>query len=972
MMGRRITTLLSLAILLTEFFCGVAFAAPSGTVEGSIRDAQTNEPLPGANVLLVGTSLGASTDLNGKFLVSNVAPGTYTLRATYVGYKSKDLQVEVGAGQNVKLNIKLEAVGVQGKEVVITAQAAGQNAAINQQLSSNQIVNVVSAAKIQELPDANAAESVGRLPGVLVLRSGGEGDEVVIRGLQPKYNEIMVDGVQMGSSDAGTRSVDLSMISSNMLEGIEVSKTVTPDMDASVLGGTVNFEMREAKVDRPGVPKIGLLVQGGYNNLSDAYNKVNNYKYVGSIEDRFLEDKFGVFAQIDIERRNLTSNEMGASYDHQGNSPTQYITTGLNLYDIPRDRLRYNGALVMDYQLPNGKIKFTNFLSTGNTNTQDRNESFNITPNTIDYGLGCSNSKLTTLINGINFQQQLPVFQLNVDLSHAYSETKDPNDWTISFSQTSAGLNGFINTANVNPQAIPKAATYDFSHALLYSLATSSSLLRDRALTGSIDLKTNVNFSSEINAEIKFGGKYRYVERWRTFDYYDGILQDQAFANNLIATTFSIPMNGADLPMSGFIGNDFNYGTFLGGDYKMVAPLSYGMLAQTANLLNKSLDYLAQNNDQYAYHHNNIQSTTNNYSGHENQGAFYAMTIINVGPQLTLIPGVRYQDLRTTYTAPRGIESSESYYNYNHYDTTVTRDHGYWLPDVSLRYKPLSWFDVRLSYTNTLAYPDFTAIVPRIDVYPGQISWINYKLVPSRSTNYDASFSFYENTVGLFTVSGFLKRIDNLIYPWSFHVTGVSALQYYPYSLINSTTVPGNNTVYTFVNDSARINDYGIELDWQTHFWYLPGVLSGLVFSVNYTHIFSKAQYPYTYVKTTGRTPQYIDTSFTDRLVYQPDNVLNLSVGFDYKGFSVRAAMLYQSDIFTGPSFWPQLRANTSAYRRWDLAAKQDLPWYGLQVYMDLNNINGASDISVIQGGGVPTSYQDYGMTADVGLRWRL
>ncbi len=77
-------------------------------------------------------------------------------------------------------------MGIQGEVVVVTAQAAGQNEAINTQLSSQQIVSVVSAARIQELPDANAAESVGRLPGVSILRNGGEGSEVVIRGLQPR------------------------------------------------------------------------------------------------------------------------------------------------------------------------------------------------------------------------------------------------------------------------------------------------------------------------------------------------------------------------------------------------------------------------------------------------------------------------------------------------------------------------------------------------------------------------------------------------------------------------------------------------------------------------------------------------------------------------------------------------------------------------------------------------------------------
>ncbi|HEX3074936.1 MAG TPA: hypothetical protein VHP30_15085 [Ignavibacteriales bacterium] len=94
--------------------------------------------------------------------------------------------------------------------------------------------------------------------------------------------------------------------------------------------------------------------------------------------------------------------------------------------------------------------------------------------------------------------------------------------------------------------------------------------------------------------------------------------------------------------------------------------------------------------------------------------------------------------------------------------------------------------------------------------------------------------------------------------------------------------------------------------------------------------------------------------------------------GYDYKDFSMRVSMLYQEAIFTGPNFWPQLRSNTLTYRRWDISAKQKLPWFNIQVFGNINNLNGAKDVSVIQGGGVPNSQQDYGMTADFGVRWNF
>ncbi len=190
-------------IVLGVAFTDAAVFAEHVSVQGYVRDAKTGEPLLGATVMFVGTSMGAATDMKGKYIIPNVPPGNYTIKVIYIGYEEWKSAITV-AGENFQQDFKLDPVGVMGTEVVVTAQAAGQNAAINQQLSSTQIVNVVSAAKIQELPDANAAESVGRLPGVFVLRSGGEGYEVAIRGLQPKYNEVTIDGIKMGASDAMT------------------------------------------------------------------------------------------------------------------------------------------------------------------------------------------------------------------------------------------------------------------------------------------------------------------------------------------------------------------------------------------------------------------------------------------------------------------------------------------------------------------------------------------------------------------------------------------------------------------------------------------------------------------------------------------------------------------------------------------------------------------------------------------------
>ncbi len=978
-------------LLLNTILVPAIQARPTGKIVGKVADKVTHEPLIAANIVVEGTSLGNASDANGNFTILLVPAGVCRLKASYVGYKSVvDSLVRVENDQTTVVNFALEPVTLETAPVVITAQASGQDQAINQQLSAPQIMNVVSSARIQELPDANAAESAGRLPGVSILRSGGEANQIVIRGLQPKYNAITVNGVRLASSNPNDRSADLSMISPYSLEGIEIIKVMTPDLDPDALGGTVNFRMREAKGEEEGI-KYNLLAQGGYNGLSDAYNKFRNYKFVGSVEGRFFEDhRFGLFGQVDVERRNLASNEFGANYGAPGNSTVNYLTTGLNLNDVLRDRQRGNGTVVVDYKTNDWKVGLSNFFSTGVTETQNRGEFFDIASSPIhNYSFTYAKSTLNQITNALQAEYDFSVLHVNANLSHTYSETKDPEDWVIGFRQPDQNLNGYYNKSNLYPEVIVRSASDNVNSTIFSNLILSNGFSRERGLAASLDLSSNLNLP-EMNSTIlfKFGGKYRHQTRSNEHQQSggDGVaLTSAGYIDSLIATHFPAAAAYAGttpLPMAPFLDPGFNYGEFLNGDFPMVNPTSYSMLSEMARFVRANADRIQQN-DAIAWAFDQANSTTFNYNGYENQGALYAMATIDMGSTITLIPGIRYQDILTSYTAPQGIQNTNSSHGgpYPHYDTTVTMDHYYWLPDVSLKYKPLSWFDVRLAYTNTLAYPDYNAIIPRIDVsLTNAIVWDNSQLAPTRSHNFDLYLSFYDNNLGLLTIGGFWKKIDDLIYPLIIDLTGDTVLKYFP-ERYASTSPISPSALYNITsaeNLPGTIDNYGIELDWQTHFWYLPDPLNGLVFNINYTHVFSSSTYPYTILlqRPGSRLRVPVDTTYTAPLLYQPNRILNLSMGYDYLGFSIRVSMLYQADIFTGSAaepVWMQLHTSTAAYRRWDLSVKQELPWLGIQLFGDINNLNSAKDVSVISAPtGVPNSQQSYGLTGDVGFRWRF
>ena len=311
-MFKRNKNFLIIIILLTLFFLIKNVSAQTATLRGLVVDSTSNEILPGANIILVGMSKGTASDNQGKFIIRKILPGDYKIKTTYVGYKENEIDLRLKAGRITEIVIKLNPVSLEGQTVTVTAQANSQIEAINKQLSSEQIINVISSEHIQKLPDVNAADVAARLPGISLIRHGGEGGELVIRGLAPQYNQITIDGIQLPPNIAvngeftqstlvGDRSTNLSMISSGILGGIEVIKSITPDMDAAVFGGVVNFDLKKAVEDNSNSPSFELITQGGYNDLKNNYK---NYRFSGTYQQRFFSQKLGVFLQSSFELRN--------------------------------------------------------------------------------------------------------------------------------------------------------------------------------------------------------------------------------------------------------------------------------------------------------------------------------------------------------------------------------------------------------------------------------------------------------------------------------------------------------------------------------------------------------------------------------------------------------------------------------------------------------------------------------------------
>jgi TonB-dependent receptor len=971
-------------------------AQPTATISGVIKDSRTGEALPGANVLLVGTGMGAATDLGGKYMVRNVPEGSYTVRVTYVGYTTATSTVTLREGAVVRKDFNLSAVGVEGQEVVITAQAAGQNEAINRQLSSMPVMHAVSAARIQELPDANAAESVGRLPGVSLVRTGGEGAQVVIRGLSPQYNQITIDGVELPSdvpsanninsgggalestgNFIGDRAGDLSMISSSMLGGIEVIKAITPDMDATLIGGVVNFGMRKAArstgqtvdQDESWMPRFDLRAQYGYNRLKST---TTDYLYTASVEKRFADERFGIFLQGSAEQRNLSANELGVSYflnDRSHGDAGIPDLTSVTLTDVARERKRIGGTLVLDYVHDEGEIGLMNFLSSSDTRAVTRGET--IRPeagsNDVWYNGGETNNTLGVLTNLLSVKQEIPLFHLDVKLSHSYTKNHSPEDLSFQGHQLSAGYDNMPNITKQPPDVIVSLLQPSLVEAILEPITTSETLSSERAITGSLDLQTEFSVTDGLSTKIKFGGMWQ--RRTREYDYTvnsGSAWHEDVMVNAWLAAYPWLKTLPTGLSFENFTnGYTYDYGDFLDGKYTIAYPINVDMMWFLLPVAKGT----PMTGYRGGYQPNKLGSQINDYDGEEDKSAGYLMATVNIGDQVSILPGVRYQNLTTRYTAARGTAVPGNELQGG--DTTISHSHGYWLPMVHVRFLPLDWLQLHFAYTTTLNYPDYSMLTPRYLISQGVIDYNNHALKPATSENLDLVISAHSNEIGLLSLNGFKKRIKDLVF---FTHTYLSNLSKYP-------DLPqGGQQLYTFntyINNPKVIDLYGIEAEWQTHFWYLPKPFDGLVLNVNYTHIFSEASYPRTNVYTDydeeGNFIQTIvDTFYTTRMLNQPNDVLNLVLGYDYLGFSARVSLLYQDNIFKRPDFWMQNRVYSAKYTRWDISVKQDLPWFGIQLLFNVNNVTGESERDVNQKTLFPANEEHYGMSGNLGLRVRI
>ena len=951
-----------LLIILGSWSSGLL--AQTGTLQGTIYDTDGKTTLIGANVFLQSSiTKGAVTDLDGKFILEDIPVGKQVVVISYTGYQTQELEVTIENEKPTALNVTMNISAFLSDEVIVTAQALGQSRAIKEQLRSESIANIVSADKIQELPDVNAAEAISRLPGIAINRSGGEGQKVVIRGMSPKFAAITVNGIRMPSNSGTDRSVDLSLISPELLDGIEVFKSPLPDMDAEAVGGTVNLRLRKA----PKEVKFLVKGLGGFNVLNDDFR---DYKGVVQGSKRVFKDKLGIVLQGSMERFNrggdfLTNTWQQGATDSMG--VTEILGNTLRLEDRSEIRKRQNASLAMDYEVGKSNFSFFGLYSRTNRDRSDMQENYLPSEPAIRFvGRDIENQLQLT---SFTLQGEHSLGKSTVDWAAATSKSsgETPYNFAMLFESTSQAFDPSVN-ATGHPRDFYSSASTNLNNTILRSADFNSSSTNERTNTVALNYKLPFAISDRFKGYFKTGGKYIQISRQRNEnqDSEDFYYLGGEIGRNAIAAS-SNPLQ------------------VLEANSELISILSFTEEQNNLRFANESGENIGLQtsldsdrmrtwyDDQKDMLNTNREILVNNYEVEERLTAGYAMFKFELWKKLSVLPGVRYEYSNNEYSS--GISTVNGWYGVNgtFTDTTTTQTYGELLPHLHLKYQALDWLDIRASYATTLARPDFNFVTPRAQINDNSLFILagNPELRHAKAQNYDLFVTAYKSNWGLLSGGVFYKEVDNIFYPWRTNLFDQETADAFGWSDFKG------YELRSYINSGAS-TVRGFEVDFQTNLRFLPKIFHGGVVSINYARLYSTTEsfFLTSETKLILPFPPVFETTFTNNvrevpLPSQAPHVLNVSVGYDYEKFSARVSGTFQGTQASGYSSNKDFDRFILGFWRWDASVKQRFRKHW-SAFLNINNFTNQQDISFTRSESFLNTIETYGMTGTIGLQYRI
>jgi TonB-dependent receptor len=847
----------------------IAAQEHKGTITGRVLD--TNQgALMGARVDLRPTGHTVVSDDQGQFTISDMAPGKYTLAVLYIGFAPFSREVTLTSGEVSNLEAVLQIEGVSERVIVRGERERGEVGALNRERTADNIVQVLPAEVITSLPNTNIADAVGRLPSVSLERDEGEGKYVQIRGTEPRLSNVTIDGVHVPSPEK-FRNVKLDVIPADLIDSVEINKTLSANQDGDAIGGSVNLVTKKA-TDQPYVTMIGM---GGHTPIAGGRGL---YQFGGTAGRRFGQEKrFGAMlgGSYDWNGRGIDDIEPSVGvnplFPQGASNPQNGQFAGPNAMDLREfwyDRSRFGFGTSADYKLGTGSFIYLRGLfalfdddgqdwiyspaiGTFKTPTQSnadgsmgfdhvfrnpRQQIFNVTAGA-QHTIGSNLIGYEVSGGQARYMGGFPRRRF-----HGPGANGLPGDHGITFG---------LDTTNPHAPKFPVldgTAIFDPTKYVLSQVWQNHTDTSERDVTGNIWLTHQYTLGSRSGA-FEAGFKVRDAQKTQ---------RDTELFYNFNGT--------AD--MGQFLG------TFTDPNYYL-GVYQYGPTTDW----NKINSFFIANPGLFALNAglSHRRGDPNNFDTSERVYAGYAMNTIAIG-HFRLQGGLRFEGTRASFVGTQVNFNPDGSFN-SHVQVPGRQSRTDFLPSLQFQYSFGGNTNIRAAYGRGIARPNFGDLPPFATVDQGGIGGItkvstgNPNLKPTEAHNFDILFERYLKTVGIIQAGWFYKALTDPIYS------------------VTSTPLTGQFAGFQVTQpiNGPRAHITGIEMSWQQHLTFLPGLLNGMGVSANYSYTTSQASFPNGF----GRTDH-------PALLRQAPNNWNLDTTYDKGPISARMGLTHNdASIFT-------------------------------------------------------------------------
>lgn len=860
-------------LLLFLILFAVTLAFSQGIIRGRLLDEQ-GLSLPGANIVLAEQpSVGTISDIDGNFTLTRVPAGDYTVKISYIGYATLEEKVTVRDGETTTLKVRMQPGVMVGDEILVLGdRLKGQAKALNQQKNNTNITNIVASDQIGRFPDANIGDAMKRITGVTMQYDQGEARDIIIRGMAPQLNSVMINGERIPSAEGDNRRIQMDLIPSDMIQTIEVNKAVTPDMDADAIGGAVNLVTRKA----PSGLRVSGTAASGMNFLS------NKPIWTGSaiVGNRFANDKLGVVFSASYNNHNFGSDNVEAVWI-QNDNVNRPVLDEFDIRKYVVQRVRRSASLSLDYAINN---KNTLFLTSMYNWRDDWENRYRFRASRLEDAF--DDGAFTDLGNGMYEVEGRVAFQtkggLNSDRvkntrledqrvrnltlggdhlfgnkikftwSGTYARASEfrPNERYIEY--RNGGQNLILDVQNPEKPNVYFQTPSDAQAIEFNSLTEQNQEVWEEDFNGRFDFTVPLSDKGIL----KFGGRTRNKTKKRDLNFFEYEPLDLvAFGETLGDVETSSQSDSDFLAGSQYQAGNFVRNTFLGG----------------LDLRNPSLFDESDEPSEYA---------TSEYSAKERISGGYAMLDYQLSEKLSVLAGLRLEHTFIEYTGniydldadeitPQS--GSDSYLNV--------------LPGLHLKFDASENMIVRAAWTNTLARPNYFDLTPYVafSVSDQELEKGNPNLKASTASNFDLMIENYFKSIGIVSGGGFYKKINDFIY----------TRRQENYSDPENPQF-GTDLEFSQPENGGDANVFGFEVSFQRQLDFLPGFWKGFGVYLNYT---------YTQTETTGVTDRETETL---TLPGTAGNMFNASLSYETEKLVLRASLNATSDYldeFGGDAF---------------------------------------------------------------------